>query len=111
MVAEVIDKAGRSDAINLRIVFVAFVTFVVLMLVGVAIPRGQFVLVVGWPGTSEARMMQIVAAAGGSFVEGAGPDWLAVVHSDRPGLAARLIGQGAMVVLDHALAVGCTEGK
>jgi len=111
MVTEVVGRRGRSDAINFRVVFAAFVAFVGLMLVGVAVPRGQFVLVVGWPGTSEARMMQIVAAAGGSFVEGAGPGWLAVVHSERPGLATRLIGEGAMLVLDHALAVGCSEGK
>jgi hypothetical protein len=111
MVTEVIGRRGRSDAIDFRTVLAAFVAFLVLMLVGVAIPRGPFVLVVGWPGTSEARMMQIVAAAGGSFVEGAGPGWLAVVHSERPGFAARLIGEGAMTVFDHALAVGCSEGK
>ena len=111
MVTEVVGRRGRSDAINFRMVLAAFAAFVSLMLVGVAVPRGQFVLVVGWPGTSEARMMQIVAAAGGSFVEGAGPSWLAVVHSERPGIATRLIGEGAMLVLDHALAVGCSEGK
>jgi len=111
MVTEVVKGRERSDAINFRTVLAAFAVFAGLMLVGVAIPRGSFVLVVGWPGTSEARMMQIVAAAGGSFVEGAGPGWLAVVHSERPGLPARLIGQGAMMVLDHALAVGCSEGK
>lgn len=88
-----------------------FAAFVVLMLVGVAVPRGPFVLVVGWPGTSEARMMQIVAAADGRFVAAAGQGWMAVAQSDRPGLAARLIGKGAMMVLDHSLAVGCTEGK
>lgn len=111
MVTEVVGSRGRSDKINFRVVIAAFVAFVALMLVGVAVPRGSFVLVVGWPGTSEARMMQIVTAAGGSFVESAGPGWLAVVHSERPGLPAKLIGAGAMLVLDHALAVGCSKGK
>lgn len=111
MVTSVAGKRGRSDAINFRIVLAAFAAFVGLMLIGVAIPRGPFVLVVGWPGTSQARLMQIVVAAEGSFVEGAGQDWLAVVHSEQPGLATRLIGEGAMMVVDHALVAGCSEGK
>lgn len=101
----------RSEAIDVRAMSAAFFAFVLLMLVGVAIPRGQYVLVVGWPGTSEARMMQIAAAAGGSFVGKAGQSWLAVVHSDTPGLPIRLMREGAMIVLDHTLAVGCTEGR
>lgn len=101
----------KPQALDFRLAAAVFFAFAVLMLVGVAMPRGQYVLVVGWPGTSEARMIQIVAAAGGSFVEGAGQSWLAVVHSDAPGLPGRLMSEGAMIVLDHALAVGCTEGK
>lgn len=100
-----------SEAIDFRVAGGAFMLFLFLLLAGIAVPRGQYVLVVGWPGTSEARMMDIVSAAGGSFVEGAGPSWLAIVHSDRPGLPTRLMSQGAMIVLDHALAAGCTEGK
>lgn len=101
----------RSQTIDLKRVGGVFLAFWLLMLVGVAMPRGQYLLVVGWPGTSQAQMMRIVAAADGSFVEGAGRSWLAVVHSDGPGLASRLMAEGAMIVLDHALAVGCTEGK
>lgn len=101
----------QSEAIDFRAAAGAFLAFVLLLLIGMAVPRGQYVLVVGWPGTSQARMMQIVAGAGGSFVGGAGRSWLAVVHSDAPGLPTRLMSQGAMIVLDHALAAGCTEGK
>ena len=101
----------RSERIDIRSIALAFFAFVLLMLAGVAVPRGHYVLVVGWPGTSEVRMMQIAAAAGGNFVAGAGRSWLAVVYSEAPGLPARLMGEGAMIVLDHALAVGCTEGK
>jgi ATP-dependent 26S proteasome regulatory subunit len=111
MVTDVVGRTARSEAINVRTVLAAFAAFVGLMLIGVAVPRGPYVLVIGWPGTSEARMMQIVAAAGGSFVGSAGQDWLAVVHSEHPGLVGRLIGEGAMMVIDHALAAGCTEGK
>jgi hypothetical protein len=101
----------RSEAIDLRIVAGVFVAFSLFMLAGASIPRGPYVLVVGWPGTSDARMMQIVAAANGSFVETAGRSWLAVVHADSPGLPARLMAEGAMIVLDHGLVVGCMEGK
>lgn len=100
-----------SEAIDFRMAGGAFVLFLLLAFAGIAVPRGQYVLVVGWPGTSEARMMDIVTAAGGSFVEGAGPSWLAIVHSNSPGLPTRLMRQGAMIVLDHALAAGCTEGR
>ena len=99
----------RSEAIDFRAVAWLFLAFAVLMLAGAGFPNGRNVLVVGWPGTSEARMMQIVAAAGGSFVAGAGRSWLAVAHSDTPGLPARLMGEGAMIVLDHAFAIGCSE--
>ncbi|KQS68077.1 hypothetical protein ASG39_07055 [Rhizobium sp. Leaf371] len=98
-----------SEAVDLRIVGSVFLTFLVLMLAGIAIPKGNTVLVVGYPGTSEARMMQIVAAANGSFVERGGQSWLAVVYSDAPGLSSRLMTEGAMLVLDHALAVGCSK--
>ena len=88
-----------------------FLAFAVLMLVGVAVPRGKYVLVVGWPGTSEARMMKIIADAGGSYVQKGGRNWLAVVKSDRPDLSMSLMREGALLVLDHGLAVGCTEGN
>lgn len=101
----------RSETLDIRSVTAAFVALVILMLVGIAMPRGQYLLVVGWPGTSEARMMQIISAADGSYVERAGSSWLAVVHAESPGVAARLMHEGAMIVLDHALAVGCTEGN
>jgi hypothetical protein len=101
----------RPETIDLRTIGGVFLAFSLLMLCGVALPRGQYMLVVGWPGTSEAQMMRMVQAADGSFVEGAGRSWLAVVHADGPGLPARLMAEGAMIVLDHALAVGCTEGK
>jgi hypothetical protein len=101
----------RRDTLDLRSVATAFLALVMLMFAGIAFPRGPYVLVVGWPGTSETAMMQIVAAADGSYVQGAGRSWLAVVHADAPGLPTRLMHAGAMIVLDHALALGCTEGN
>ena len=101
----------RSEKIEIKAVAAVFFAFVVLMLAGVAVPRGKFVLVVGWPGASEARMMEIIAAAGGTFVQKGGRDWLAIAQSDNSDLPARLMRNGAMIVLDHALAAGCTEGN
>jgi hypothetical protein len=99
----------RSEKIEIKAVATVFLAFAVLMLAGVAVPRSKFVLVVGWPGASEARMMEIITTAGGTFVEKGGRDWLAIARSESPDLPARLMRQGAMIVLDHALAAGCSE--
>lgn len=101
----------HSETVDWRAVAAVFFTFAILMLVGAAFPSGRYVLLVGWPGTTQPRMMEIAAAAGGSFVEGGGRSWLAVVHSEAPDFAARLMGEGAMIVLDHALVAGCREGE
>jgi hypothetical protein len=99
----------RSEKINFKVVAAVFCAFVGIMLGRIAYPHGSYVLLVGWPGTSQANMMRMAADAGGTFVQAGGPAWLAVVHSDAPDFAARLMQQGALIVLDHALAAGCTE--
>jgi hypothetical protein len=101
----------RSEKIDTRAVVVAFLALALLMFAGIAVPRSKFVLVVGWPGASEARMMQIITGAGGTYVEKGGRDWLAIARSDDPALATRLMRAGAMIVLDHALAAGCSEDE
>eukprot|EP01035_Chromulina_nebulosa_P014017 gene14017-18559_t len=94
------------DLPNFRVVGAAFVLLTVFMLAGIAFPRGDFVLVIGRPGTDEARMMTIVAAAGGTFVSRGAYGWLAVAHSEGRGFASRLIQRGALLVLDHAASYG-----
>src|SRR5690606_25102936 len=97
--------------LNIGSVAGIFAGFSLLMLAILALPRSEFVLVVGWPGMTEARMMQIIADSGGSFVSGGTRSWLAVAHADTAGLPGRLMEAGAMLVLDHSLAVGCRESN
>lgn len=99
------------DRLNIRVVGAAFAGFSALMLLAMALPRTDFVLVVGWPGMSEAEMMRIITDSGGSFVSGGTQSWLAVANAETKGLPARLMKAGAMLVLDHSLAAGCMEGK
>jgi hypothetical protein len=94
---------------NLTFIGAAFAAFVFLMLAGLAVPRGNFVLVVARPGTSEAATMDIIARAGGTFVSQGNYGWLAVAHAENSGFAGRLLKAGAFLVLDHSLAAGCLE--
>jgi hypothetical protein len=104
-------KLMPTDQLNIKAVANVSAAFIVLMLATLALPRSDFVLVVGWPGMTEARMMQVIADAGGSFVAGGAHSWLAVAHAESAGLPSRLMGAGAMLVLDHSLAVGCMENN
>lgn len=98
-----------GEQLDIRMIVVAFAAFSLLMLVGLAYPRGDFVLVVGRPGMDEAGMMSIIDRAGGTFVSRGNLGWLAVAHAEQSGFAGRLMRAGAFLVLDHALAEGCLE--
>lgn len=99
------------DIPDLRIVLSAFILFSAMMLAAVAYPRGEFVLVIGGPNSTEAGMMKIIADAGGTFVQQGNFGWLAVAHAETTGFPSRLMRAGAYIVLDHALASGCLERK
>lgn len=86
-----------------------FLAFVVLMLIFIAMPTGRFVLVVANPTNSPATLHDIISEAGGSFVDATRFDWMAVAYSDAEGFPARLMAAGAILVIDHAFAAGCTE--
>jgi hypothetical protein len=101
----------ERKGVKIGTIATAFLGFTVIMLAGIAYPRDDFVLVVGVPGSDETAMMQTIAGAGGELVSAGRYQWLAVAHSTSPGFAARLMRQGAFLVLDHALASGCLKGK
>ena len=102
-------ESVSSERPDMRVVIVAFLAFSAMMLGAIAYPSGEFVLVVGPSGTTEASMMRIIADAGGSFVSPGNFTWLAVAHAETAGFPSRLRQAGALVVLDHALAAGCLE--
>jgi hypothetical protein len=101
----------HSEKLDLRLIAVTCAGMALLTLAGIAYPRGDFVLVVGKPGITEAAMMNVISAAGGSFVSGGRYDWLVVAHAESDGFASRLMRSGALLVLDHSLAAGCTQGN
>lgn len=100
-----------QDKPDIRVIASLFGAFILLMLAGLAFPRGEFVLVVGRPGSDEAAMMDMIARAGGSFVSRGSVGWLAVAHAESLHFNTRLVDAGAILVLDHALAAGCLERK
>jgi hypothetical protein len=84
--------------------------FAGLFLGALSLPRGPFVLVVTDPRLPPSHMMDVVGQAGGAFVLAGTRPWLAVAYSDTAGFPERLRSAGAILVLNHILAVGCRAG-
>lgn len=101
----------QSDRPNILVVFLAFIALSGTVLVALAVPRSDFVVVIATPGVSEASMMRLISDAGGTFVTQGSADWIAVAHAEGTGFVSRLFGAGALLVLDHSLAFGCLERK
>lgn len=77
---------------------------------GVAVaPTGTRMVVIAPPWSEPGRIMQIVAAAGGSLVDGGARDWIVLAESGERGFAARLFAAGALFVLDGRLGRSCFD--
>ena len=80
------------------------------VIAGVAVaPTGTRMVVVAPPWSAPGRIMEIVAAAGGSLVDGGARDWIVLAESGERGFAARLFAAGAMIVLDGRLGQSCFD--
>jgi hypothetical protein len=101
----------NCERVNKMAVAICFGVFVTALMIAMAVPRGDFVLVVGQPGVPEARIVQIVGRAEGSYVSGSAVSWIGIAYSNTPGFSARLLQSGAMLVLNNAFAVGCQDIK
>ncbi|MNF11203.1 hypothetical protein D3C80_2123660 [compost metagenome] len=55
--------------------------------------------------------MQVIGDAGGRLVWSGRYAWISVAYSDANDFAGRLMRAGALLVLNHDLAVGCLEGN
>lgn len=91
-----------------------FIAFNFVLFLGLAIglwarPNGQFVLVIAAPQTTAAQMMDIIGRAGGRYLSTGRFDWMVVAQSPEPDFARRLLQTGALLVLNHDLALGCAE--
>lgn len=92
---------------NRTVVAVNFALFLLLAASAYAMPAGRFVLVVARPGADVASTHALIARAGGAFVGPTRYPFMAVAYSEGEGFARRLMGEGAILVLNHALAAGC----
>lgn len=86
------------------------IVFLGLLLGALSVPRGPFVLVVTDPRQPPAHIMDVIGQAGGAFVLAGASPWLAVAYSGKTDFPERLRNAGAVLVLNHILAVGCQAG-
>ncbi|KPF41958.1 hypothetical protein [Rhizobium sp. AAP43] len=105
------DCGHRPDAspLDLKIVFAALLLFFSLVTTVYARPTGRFVMVITSPDGGAAANMQTIAQAGGSFVWSGRLPWISVAYSPELTFAERLRGAGAILVLNHRLALGCAK--
>lgn len=89
---------------------VYFSLAVAVVAVIAARPSGPFVLVVTSPAADAAGSMAVIDRADGAFVWGGRVPWISVAYSQAPDFPERLLHAGALVVINHDLALGCLQG-
>ena len=90
-----------------RIVGMNLAVIVVVLSAAAIVPRNGQALVIVPPWSDPGRVVDVIADAGGSVMNGTGAPYAAIAHSDEPGFAFRLFKSGAMLVLDGSLAFFC----
>lgn len=105
------NKECRQMAIQKSIVLANFAFFLLLIVAVWVRPAGPFVLVVTDPGADANGNMRVIDEAGGRLVWSSRYAWMSVAYSDANDFAGRLMSAGALLVLNHDLAVGCLEGN
>lgn len=73
-------------------------------------PSGPFVLVVTSPAADAPGNMAVLDRAGGAFVWAGKVPWMSVAYSQAPDFSERLLDAGALLVINHDLALGCLQG-
>ncbi len=73
-------------------------------------PSGPFVLVVTAPSAEAVGNMAVLDRADGAFVWASTVPWISVAYSQAPDFAERLLDAGALLVINHDLALGCLQG-
>lgn len=90
-----------------RIVGMNLAVILVVLSAAAIVPRNGQALVIVSPWSDPGRVIEVIADAGGSVMNGTGAPYAAIAHSDEPGFAFRLFKSGAMLVLDGSLAFFC----
>jgi hypothetical protein len=89
---------------------VYFSLAVAVVAVTAARPSGPFVLVVTSPAAHAAGSMAVIDRADGAFVWAGSVPWMSVAYSQAPDFPERLLDAGALLVINHDLALGCLQG-
>lgn len=90
-----------------RIVGLNLAVILVVLSAAAIVPRNGQALVIVSPWSDPGRVIEVIAEAGGSVMNGTGAPYAAIAHSDESGFAFRLFKSGAMLVLDGSLAFFC----
>ncbi|MBU2329279.1 MAG: hypothetical protein KJ755_18320 [Alphaproteobacteria bacterium] len=90
----------------------AYFSFSVLALTIIAgKPSGPFVLVVTSPSLQATGNMAVLEKADGALVWASRVPWISVAYSNSASFSERLLDAGALLVLNHDLALGCLQGS
>lgn len=92
------------------IIAATFCLYLGLILSVWAMPAGKFVLVLTNPTAAPGEALSLIAAAGGVFVAHGRFSWMTVGYSEEADFSNKLMEAGALLVLNHQLAIGCLEG-
>ncbi|WP_417415566.1 hypothetical protein [Hoeflea sp.] len=90
-----------------RIIGINLAVIVAVLSAAAIVPRNGKALVIVSPWSEPGRVIDVIADAGGSIMNGTGSPYAAIAYSDEPGFAFRLFSSGAMLVLDGSLAFFC----
>lgn len=90
-----------------RIVGINLAVILVVLSAAAIVPRNGQALVFVSPWSEPGRVIDVIAGAGGSVMNGTGAPYAAIAYSDEPGFAFRLFKSGAMLVVDGSLAFFC----
>lgn len=100
-------SAPREHSRQVRIVGINLaVISMVLAAAAIAPTKGQALVLVS-PWSEPSRVLEVIAEAGGSLLNGTGTPYAAIAHSSEPYFAYRLFRSGAVLVLDGRLAFLC----
>ena len=92
---------------QVTIVGINLAVIAVVLLAAAMTPRNGQALVLVSPWSPPGRVMDVIAEAGGSIINGTGTPYAAVAYSSEPYFTYRLFRSGAVLVLDGSLAFLC----
>ncbi|AKI00416.1 hypothetical protein IMCC20628_01702 [Hoeflea sp. IMCC20628] len=100
-------QPSASPGRQFRIVGLNLAVILIVLTAAVVTPRQGKAVVFVPPWSEPGRVLEVIAAAGGSVLNGTGKSYAVIAQSDQPWFAFRLFQSGAMLVLDGSLSFLC----